>query len=51
MDGSKLGEQRVFSKDTSKKFMVCLCMVSVGSVGDAWKAVLQRSMCTLKNKS
>ena len=38
VDGSTLGEQRVSSKDTSKKFMVCLCMVSVGSVGDAWLA-------------
>ena len=51
VDGSTLGEQRVSSKDTLKKFMVCLCMISVGSVGDAWQAVLQRSMHTLKNKS
>ena len=50
VDGSKLGEQRVSSKDI-EKFMVCLCKVSVGSVGNAWQAVLQQSMRTLKNKS
>ena len=32
-----------------EKFMVCLCRVSVGFVGDSWHAVLQGRMPTLKN--
>ena len=32
-----------------EKFMVCLCRVSVGFVGDSWHAVLQGSMRTLNN--
>ena len=32
-----------------EKFMVCICRVSVGFVGDSWQAVLQGSMRTLKN--
>ena len=44
------GAESIF-KGHIEKFMVCFCRVSVGSVGDAWQAVLQRSMHTLKNKS
>ena len=33
------GAESIF-KGHIEKFMVCLCRVSVGSVGDAWQAVL-----------